>query len=129
MTVLLDTHALIWWLTDDTRRLPTLVRRAIGNESNNILISAVSAFEIVNKHRLGRLAAVDEFVDDIGAAIANEGFHELPLSLPDAMRAGALPGPLRDPFDRMLIAQSLNHDLTLISNEVRFDSYGVRRLW
>ena len=62
-------------------------------------------------------------------AIANQGFRELAISVPDATRAGALPGPLRDPFDRMLIAQALGHDLVLVSIEALFDTYGVRRLW
>ena len=62
-------------------------------------------------------------------AIVGQGFTELPISITDAERAGRLPGPHRDPFDRMLIAQVLGYDLVVVSNEERFDRYGVRRLW
>ena len=62
-------------------------------------------------------------------AIAGQDFEELAVTVDDAARAGALPGPLRDPFDRMLIAQALSRTLVLISNESLFDRYGVRRLW
>ena len=129
MRILLDTHALIWWLTDNNRQLSEVARNAISDESNDIFVSAITAFEITTKHRLGKLAATNAFVGDVGAAIANEGFAELPLSLADAARAGALPGHHRDPFDRILIAQALTNNLTLISNESRFDSYGIQRLW
>ena len=66
---------------------------------------------------------------DFAAVIARQGFEELPITVEDAARAGALPGPHRDPFDRMLIAQALARNLVLISNESLFDRYGVRRLW
>ena len=66
---------------------------------------------------------------DVAGAIAQQGFAELPITVADAARAGALPGPHRDPFDRMLIAQALAHNLVFVSNESRFDGYGVRRLW
>ena len=79
-------------------------------------------------HR-GRLDEAAAIAPDIPGAIAGQGFEELPITVDDAARAGALPGPLRDPFDRMLIAQALSRDLVLISNESLFDRYGVRRLW
>ena len=129
MRILLDTHALIWWLTDNNRQLSEVARNAISDESNDIFVSAITAFEITTKHRLGKLAAANAFVGDVGAAIANEGFAELPLSLAAAARAGALPGHHRDPFDRLLLAQAISNNLTLISNETIFDSYGVQKLW
>lgn len=125
---MLDTHAFLWWLAGN-ERLTLTARRAISNESNVKLISAVSAWEITTKHRLGKLPLADEFVADIAAAIAGEGFEELPITLNDAARAGSLPGPHRDPFDRMIIAQALSGNLTLVSIESLFDQYGVRRLW
>ena len=126
--MLLDTHAFLWWLTDD-KRLPQSARRAIEDEDNDILISAASAWEIVTKHRIGKLPTADAVAPDIPGAIADQGFGELPVTVDDAARAGALPGPHRDPFDRMLIAQALAHNLVLISIETLFDRYGVRRLW
>ena len=128
MRLLLDTHALLWWLAG-SERLPATAQRAIVDDANDTLVSAATAWEIATKHRLGRLSVADEFVADIAGAIAAEGFAALPITVADAGRAGALPGPLRDPFDRMLIAQALAGDLVLISIEPRFDRYGVRRLW
>ena len=61
--------------------------------------------------------------------MADQGFDELPISIEAGTRAGTLPGPVRDPFDRMLIAQAMLEDLVLISNEIQFDGYGVRRHW
>ena len=128
MRLLLDTHAFIWWMTTD-ERLSQLARRAIANEANVILVSAASAWEIATKHRLGKLPGADEIAPDIAGAIADQDFEELPITVADAARAGALPGHHRDPFDRMLIAQAQARNLVLISNEPLFDRYGVRRLW
>ncbi|MDE2767440.1 MAG: type II toxin-antitoxin system VapC family toxin [Chloroflexota bacterium] len=128
MRLLLDTHAFLWW-AEDSPRLPQPARRAIHDEDNDVLVSAATAWEITTKHRLGKLPDADPIASDIPGAIAAQGFQELPLSVADAARAGALPGPHRDPFDRMLIAQALSLDLVLISNDAAFDRYPVRRLW
>jgi PIN domain nuclease of toxin-antitoxin system len=66
---------------------------------------------------------------DVAACVADQGFLELPITVAHGQRAGSLPGPHRDPFDRMLIAQAMIEDLVLVSNEAAFDAYGVRRLW
>ena len=128
MRLLLDTHAFLWWLTDSSR-LSEAVRQTILDPSNDKLISAAAAWEIATKHRLGKLPGADPIASDIAGAIACQGFQELPVFVADASRAGALPGPLNDPFDRMLIAQALSRNLVLISNESTFDRYGIRRLW
>ena len=91
-------------------------------------MSAASAWEIATKQRLGKLAGT-ETMTDIGRGIADQGFEGLPIGVADAERAGRLPGPHRDPFDRMLIAQALTRDLTIVSIDTAFDRYGVRRLW
>lgn len=128
MRLLLDTHAFLWWSINDGR-LSQAARRAIADDDNDVLISAASAWEITTKHRLGKLPGADLIAADIAGGIANQGFDALAITVADAARAGALPGPHRDPFDRMLIAQALTHDLVFVSNETRFDQYGVRRLW
>ena len=128
MRLLLDTHALVWWL-EGSARLSVSARRAIADPSNEKLVSAASAWEITTKHRLGKLPGADEFAGEIPWAIADEGFEELPVTVDDGARAGALPGPHSDPFDRMLIAQALSRNLTVVSVDERFDGYGVRRLW
>ena len=125
---MLDTHALIWWLTD-SRRISEVVRLAIFDPANEKLVSAASAWEIATKHRLGKLPDADAIVLDLPGAIAGQGFRELPITVDDAVRAGQLPGHHNDPFDRMLIAQALARNIPLVSNERVFDRYGVRRLW
>ena len=128
MRLLLDTHALIWWL-EGSRRLSMPARQAIGDADNDVLVSAASAWEIATKYRLGKLPSVEALARDVAGAIAAQDFDELPITVADAARAGALPGLHPDPFDRMLIAQAQARDLLLVSNETRFDAYGVRRLW
>ena len=128
MRLLLDTHAFIWWLAG-SERLPQSACRAIVDEANEKLVSAASAWEITTKHRLGRLPNAEAVASDVKGVIARQDFDELPIIVEDAARAGALPGPHRDPFDRLLIAQALLGNLVLVSNETLFDRYGVRRLW
>ncbi|HZO55330.1 MAG TPA: type II toxin-antitoxin system VapC family toxin [Bryobacteraceae bacterium] len=128
MQILLDTHALLWWLSDD----PNLSRRArtvIGTTSNTVFVSAVSAWEIATKVRLGKLPSGAELVADFDGHLEREGFYSLPISVDHSVRAGLLPGEHPDPFDRMLIAQSQAENLQLISKEKLFDRYGVRRVW
>ena len=128
MLALLDTHAFLWWIAD-SGRLSEAAWRAIADDTNNIVVSAASAWEIATKHRIGKLPTADTVAPDIPRVIADQGFGELPITVEDAARAGALPGLHRDPFDRMLIAQTLSRNLVLISIEPIFDRYGVRRLW
>ena len=128
MRLLLDTHAFIWWFAGSSQ-LSRSVRRTIADEENDVLISAASAWEVATKHRLGKLPSAEMLALDISGAIASQDFKELPITVEDAARAGALPGLHRDPFDRMLIAQTLSRNLLLVSIEPIFDRYGVRRLW
>ena len=128
MDLLLDTHTFLWW-SEDNPRLSGEARRAIEDDTNVILISAASAWGIATKYRLGKLPGAEVLAWDVPGAIASQGFAELSITVADAVRAGALPGPHRDPFDRMIIAQVQARDLLLVSNEALFDQYGVRRLW
>jgi PIN domain nuclease of toxin-antitoxin system len=126
--LLLDTHAFLWWAFADPK-LSRRARIAIDDAANEVFVSAVSAWEIATKHRIGKLPDAGAIADDIPQAVAAEGFNELPLSIRHAQRAGSLGGQHRDPFDRMLIAQAMIDDLTLVSNERSFDAYAVKRLW
>ena len=128
MRILLDTHAFIWWFQGNTR-LPSPARQVIADDANDVLVSAATAWEIATKHRLGKLPDAEALAIDIPSSIVQQSFEELPVTVAEGVRAGELPGPLRDPFDRMLIAQALTHDLIVVSNETLFDRYGVRRLW
>jgi PIN domain nuclease of toxin-antitoxin system len=126
--LLLDTHALLWWLDGD-RRLSLKARRAIASNSNTILVSAVSAWEITTKARLGKLPGADAVAADVAACVTSQGFVPLDITILHAQRAGWLAGTHRDPFDRMLIAQSQIEDVALVSDDEAFDAFDVRRFW
>jgi PIN domain nuclease of toxin-antitoxin system len=128
MRLLLDTHALLWWLAGD-ENLSADARAALGESENTIFVSAASTWEISTKHRLGKLPGVNAIASNLAEAIESQGFLSLPVTIAHGQAAGALPGPHRDPFDRMLIAQAMLEDLVLVSNERAFDAYAVRRLW
>lgn len=128
MRLLLDTHALLWWLLGD-EAVPPAVRMAIGDADNETFVSAASAWEISIKFNRGKLPTARGFVTDFGGAIARHGFSPLPITIYHGETAGMLPPHHKDPFDRMLIAQALEESLTLVSNKRLFDRYGVDRLW
>jgi len=128
MRVLLDTHTFLWWLDGDPR-LTSKPRRIIADKANVILVSAASAWEITTKERLGKLPGAADVASDVAGCIASQQFATLDISVLHAQRAGRLPGPHRDPFDRMLAAQAQIEDLPIISNDDVFDDYAVTRLW
>jgi PIN domain nuclease of toxin-antitoxin system len=128
MQLLLDTHALLWWLDGDPS-LSRAARQAIEDPANEVWVSAASGWEITTKHRIGKLPGAALVAADVSGCVAGQGFRELPITLEHGARAGSLPGPHRDPFDRMLIAQAMLEALVLVSNEAVFDAYGAQRLW
>ncbi len=128
MRILLDTHALLWWLGGDSA-LSDTARNAIADESNEVFVSAASAWEVTTKHRLGKLPGVGPLAVDFAREVRAQGFVPLPITLEHGQSAGALPGAHRDPFDRMLIAQANDERMALVSNEAIFDAYGLTRVW
>jgi PIN domain nuclease of toxin-antitoxin system len=128
LRALLDTHALLWWLSDDPA-LTRTARKTIAETKNTLVVSAASAWEIAIKVRLGKLPTAIDLAADFSGLIEREGFQLLAISAEHAIRAGLLHGPHKDPFDRMLIAQAQAENIPIISNELSFESYGLRRLW
>ena len=128
LRLLLDTHALIWWLAGD-EALSRHAREAIADESNPVAVSAASAMEIATKFRIGKLPDAALLARDFEAVIAGQGFDELAISLRHARLAGEMNIAHKDPFDRLLIAQALAEDMVLVSNEALFDGFAVKRLW
>jgi PIN domain nuclease of toxin-antitoxin system len=126
--LLLDTHTLIWWLTEDLS-LPASARRLIASRNSEVLVSAVSAWEIATKVRLGRLEAAADLARDFGGYLARERFESLSISTEHGIRAGSLPGAHKDPFDRILVAQAQIESLLIVSNDSLLDGYGVSRTW
>lgn len=119
---------MLWWLADDPA-LPSAARKCIRTRSNTILVSAASAWEIAAKSRIGKLPLGSDLAVHFETYLAQESFESLPITSSHAARAGLLPGPHRDPFDRMLIAQSQEENLPIVSGDRIFDSYKLRRLW
>ena len=128
LPVLLDTHAFLWWIAD-SERLSGSARSVIADELNDIVVSAASAWEIATKFRIGKLPGCEAVALDVSGHIAAQGFAELEIGVADAERAGRLPGPHRDPFDRMLAAQALVREFPVVSVDPVFDRFGVMRLW
>jgi PIN domain nuclease of toxin-antitoxin system len=128
LRLLLDTHALVWWLAASPQ-LPPAMGQLIADPDNVVLVSAATAWEIATKFRLGKLPSMATVVTHIEHHVRAEGFQPLAVTMRHAQRAGSLPGPHKDPFDPMLIAQALEEACTLISNEAVFDRYAVSRSW
>lgn len=127
-SVLLDTHALLWAFTA-LSRLPAKARSALDDRNVTVFVSAISAYEIAFKHRLGKLDEAEVLLADFDQRLADQEFEVLAVAHRHALAAGRLDPRHRDPFDRILIAQALVEDVELVSNERLFDQYGVRRLW
>jgi PIN domain nuclease of toxin-antitoxin system len=119
MRLLLDTHALLWWLADEG--LTDQARDAIADPANLVMVSAASAWEISIKKALGKLSAPDDLEGQVDAS----GFNPLPISIAHGLAAGRLRRHHDDPFDRMLIAQAFAEGLTVVTHDKRFADYNV----
>jgi PIN domain nuclease of toxin-antitoxin system len=109
--------------------LSKLARALIKDHDNISLVSAVSAWEIATKFRLGRLPVAEDLIRNFVEELKRERFEVLAVTAEHGIRAGLLPGPHQDPFDRMLIAQALSENVPIVSNDRALDGYGVKRLW
>src|ERR1700736_5276510 len=128
MTLLLDTHALLWWLLEPSR-LSARARRTVANRQNEIWVSAATGWEISTKHRIGKLPSIGGLAANLFQEIQEEGFQPLSLTFPHACLAGSFTYAHRDPFDRILAAQSLLENLQLVSADHIFDQFGIERIW
>lgn len=126
MTVLLDTHTFLWWITDGPR-LSRRAKKAIADSS--CLLSVASCWEMAIKAGLGHLdvpAPLDRFLQQ---QIEINGFHVLPVSLEHAAGVRDLPFHHRDPFDRLIAVQARLEELPVVSADPVFTKYGVKRIW
>lgn len=128
MRYLLDTHTLLWALLEDELISPRC-RKLILSPANEFLVSAASAWEIATKHRIGKLPQAEELLAGFIPTITAAGYLLLPISVAHGLRAGSFPHDHKDPFDRMLAAQSIHEDIPLLSNDKQLDAFGVRRIW
>lgn len=123
MRLLLDTHAYLWWLSDDSR-LSAGAREKMADPAAIVYVSAASVWEISIKTQLGKLDVDGDPVEEIWS----NGFVELPMTARHADHAGRLPRHHDDPFDRMLIAQAKLEHLLLVSRDAVFKDYSVSLL-
>jgi PIN domain nuclease of toxin-antitoxin system len=126
--LLLDTHALIWWLAAD-EALSSTARNAIADSINDVFVSAASAWEITTKYRIGKLPEAGLLAADVAGFVGAEGFIELPVTIRHGQLAGSLPGIHKDPFDRILVAQAILADMQIVSRDEILSAYGIVRLW
>jgi PIN domain nuclease of toxin-antitoxin system len=125
VNLLIDSHALFWWLTDNPR-LSTAAEAAISDRANTALVSACVGYELYYKRRIGKISPLP---GDIARRLQDDGFQIMPISLTHATPAADLPGPHRDPWDRIMIAQALAEGLTVVTADSVFANYGVSALW
>ena len=128
MKLLLDTHALLWWWTDDPK-LSHIARQAIADEGNQVLVSAASAWEIATKFRLGKLPHAAQALDRFNELVTADGFEHLPISYLHSLKAGAYSNEHRDPFDRMLAAQADLEKALLVTLDPVFAGFQCKVLW
>jgi len=121
--LLLDTHVLLWWLSNDPSLAPE-AEAAIANPRTTVFVSAASAWEIGIKQALGKLDAPNDLQDRVGL----NRFEPLSISISHAHSAGTLPRHHTDPFDRMLVAQALAEGLTIVTRDSRLSPYDVPTL-
>ncbi len=122
MSLLLDTHVILWWL--EGSRLNEAITERIADARELVVVSAASIWEASIKADLGKL----EVPEELATAVVDEGFEPLPITFGHAERAGALPPHHHDPFDRMLVAQALIEGLTVVTHDPAFEPYGVNLL-
>jgi PIN domain nuclease of toxin-antitoxin system len=123
MSLLLDTHTLLWWLSD-APTLSTEARESIGDPNRVVFVSAVTAWEISIKRANGRLEAPS----NLSVELVSAAFQELPISVAHVTVAGQLPGHHRDSFDRLLVAQAQIENLTLVTRDKDIAKYDVATL-
>jgi PIN domain nuclease of toxin-antitoxin system len=128
MKVLLDTHALLW-ATLSPGSLSSSASTMIADETNVILVSAASAWEIATKVRIGKLPGAETLEKEFLDVMEDAGYTLLDINVECALRAGRLVSEHRDPFDRMIAAQALADDIPVLSADPKLDTFGVRRLW
>jgi PIN domain nuclease of toxin-antitoxin system len=128
LSLLLDTHTLFWWVTDSAL-LSEQARRQIADEAGDCYVSAVSVFELSNKVRLGKFDPARELVERLQEVMEYNRFTPLAVSMDHARLAGRLANPHRDPFDRLLAAQSIIENIPVVTADTAIRDLGARVVW
>ena len=126
--LLLDTHAaLFWWSA--SAKLSGAAREAIAEPGAEVLVSAASCWEIATKFRIGKLEFVGDPRIHVPRLIAEHEFKQLPVSMEHSLTAGSLPGAHADPFDRLIAAQAILNELTVVTRDPEIAAFGCKVLW
>ncbi len=128
MRLLLDTHAILWWLLSDVK-LSTTAATAIRDPANSVHVSVAAGWEIVTKVRRGRMPSMANNIAAFETDVNAEGFLHLAASPRHCVQAGLLAGDHGDPFDRLIAAQGLIEDLTVVTRDKAFAAFGCKTLW
>lgn len=128
MNVLLDTHAFLWWVIDDPQ-LSKAAKAIIADPSNTIYLSVVSAWEIIIKERTGKLTLPEPPETYIPSRLASNRFISLNVQMQHVLQIAILPDHHRDPFDRLLIAQSQVENIPLLTVDHLIGQYSVNVIW
>ncbi len=126
--LLLDTHVLLWWWTDNPS-LSSLARDSIADAASEVFVSAASAWEIATLQRLGRLDNAPDAARRFHELVMSDQFRHLAVTYTHCLRAGAYPAEHRDPFDRMLAAQSEIEALVMVTKDLAFGQFGTKVIW
>ncbi|RLA12770.1 MAG: hypothetical protein DRQ52_07395 [Gammaproteobacteria bacterium] len=128
MKVLLDTHAFLW-LMSDHKNLSATAKKVFLDNDNELLLSAVSGFEIAVKYGLGKLKLAEPPINFVQRRIENNDLTELPISMAHATQLQALPAHHRDPFDRLLVAQAMIEGVPLLTSDKQLSAYPIKCIW
>lgn len=128
MRLLLDTHAYAWWATGNPR-LSRTARAALEAPGSEPIVSAIVAWEIATKFRIGKWPGGDRILEDLDSAIVAKRLTPLPVTLVHARRAGLLPADHRDPFDRLLAAQAEIERAAMVTVDPVFAEMGSEVVW
>ncbi|MCY7321049.1 MAG: type II toxin-antitoxin system VapC family toxin [Phormidesmis sp. CAN_BIN36] len=128
MNVLLDTHAFLWWVIDDSQPSNT-TKAMIADPANTVYFSVVSAWEIIIKERTGKLSLPEPLETYIPSRIASNQFISLAVQMQHVLQIATLPGHHRDPFDRLLIAQSQVENIPLLTVDYLISQYSIDVIW
>lgn len=125
---LLDTNALLWWLTD-SEKLSKKARQVVSKPDHALYVSAATGWELATKVRIGKLEEARPLLQDLATRLAREYIDVLAIDMPAALLAGSMVHAHRDPFDRMIAAQATTEKMTVVSSDEVFDALVGRRVW
>lgn len=128
MTYILDTHALVWWLYEP-EHLSSRVVELVSDSQQQILVSAASAYEVTNKYRLGKWDAMAPLANAFEKIVSDQAMDLLSITVGDAAEAGMLQSDHRDPFDRLIAAQSVRGPYTVLTKDAKLAELGAITLW